>query len=267
MKFILLFGLLLSTLATAQSPRPRLMCQFDGSYFRVTDGVQRWEKYIGITSNPQVDCGSDYAFGVAGPYVVTFWKGQITEKYVGSNETRAFILRGHLGIAVKGPYLIVAKAGLPLIEKYMGGNEMPVIDASSSLALISWGSYLYATDGRSIQEKYVGLAHYPVLSVGRDIGAALMGNYLITYANGVMDDEYIGTRSGQEVLVAGRAAPLIALSTGSYFIVYDVTRGLKRDTYIGQAGKVEVRADGAYHWQANGRITRYNLSSGAFENL
>lgn len=259
--------LLVSQMALAQVPRPRLICSFDNGYFRVTDGIQRWEKYIGSTSGSQVQCGSDFGVGVGGPYFVTFWQGQITDKYVGGNGASTLLVRGHMGIAFMGSYLLVARAGEAVIEKYIGGNSIPVIEASSSLALISYGPYLYVTDGREVEEKYVGISNNPILSVGRDIGAALLGSYLMVYANGSLQDKYIGNRSATDSLEAGRLSPLVAVSTSSYFIVYDAQRNEMKDTYTGSAGRVEVRADGAYHFGANNRITRYDLATGNFTSI
>lgn len=257
---------LFTTLAMAQAPRPRLMCMFDGGYFKVSDGIQKWEKYIGSTTNSVVDCGSDYAIGVGGPYFVTFWNGVIKEEYVGGNGARAFLLRGHMAVAVMSSYLIVAKAGEAIIEKYISGSGTPIIEASSSFALVTYGSYLLGTDGKTVTEKYVGNVTNPVLSVGRDVGAALMGSYLLIYANGQIQDEYIGTRNSNDMIVAGRKAPLVAAAIGSNFYVYDVQRNIIRNAYTG-AGRVEVREDGAYHWSSSNRISRYNLSTGSFENL
>lgn len=257
---------LFTTLAIAQAPRPRLMCKFDGGYFRVSDGIKKWEKYIGSTTNSVVDCGSDYAVGVGGPYFVTFWNGVIKEDYVGGNGARAFLVRGHMAVAVMSSYLIVAKAGETVIEKYISGSGTPVIEASSSLALVTYGSYLLATDGKTVIEKYIGNVTNTVLSVGRDVGAALMGSYLIIYSNGQIQDEYIGGRNSSDTLVAGRKSALVAASVGSNFYVYDVQRNQIRNAYTG-AGKIEVREDGAYHWSTSNRITRYNIATGSFENL
>lgn len=265
--FIALAFLLLSQIALAQSPRPRLHCTFESGYFRVTDGYQRWEKYIGTTTNPVVDCGSDYGIGAAGPYFVTFYRGVISEKYIGGNGARSLLLRGHMGIAVYPSYLIVAKAGGQIIEKYIGGNDTPVIEASGSLAMITYGSYLYVTNGTEIEEKYIGTINYPVLSVGRDLGAALLGSYLLVYANGNIQEKYIGSRSEGDMVIAGRQAPLIAVATSNYFIVFDVQRNAMKEQYIGNSGRVEVRADGAYHFSANSRVTRYDLQTGNFSSL
>lgn len=269
MKTILfLIALISSQFALAQAPRPpRLICSFENGYFRVTDGFQRWEKYIGSTANPKVDCGSDFGIAAAGPYFVTFWQGQITEKYVGGNGANSVLLRGHLGVAMFTNYLLVARAGEQVIEKYIGGNSIPTIEASSSLALIVYGSYLYMTDGREVKEKYIGTTTNPILSVGRDIGAALLGSYLVVYANGNTQDKYIGSRSAADSVVAGRLAPLVAVATSNYFIVYDVQRNSMKEQYIGTGGRVEVRQDGAYHVSNNNRVTRYDLQSGSFSSI
>ena len=268
MKTLTIFILsLFTTFALAQAPRPKLMCKFENGYFRVSDGIKKWEKYIGLSSNPVVDCGSDYGIGAAGPYFVTFWNGVITQKYVGGNGARAFLLRGHMGIAVMSSYLIIAKAGEPIIDKYLSGDAEPVIQASNALALLSYGSYLLATDGRTITEKYVGTVTNPILSVGREVGGALMGSYFLVYANGQIQDDYIGSRYSHDMIIAGRQLALVAAAVGSNFIVYDAQRNVIRDAYTG-AGRVEVREDGAYHWSANSnRITRYNPETGAFNNF
>lgn len=263
---IVIFSLFAS-LASAQAPRPRLMCKFENGYFRVSDGIKKWERYIGLSSNPMVDCGSDYGIGAAGPYFVTFWEGQITQTYVGGNGARSFLLRGHMGIAVMGSYLLVAKAGGPVIQKYLSGNAEPVIQASSAMALLSYGSYLLATDGITITEKYVGTVTNPILSVGREVAGALLGSYFLVYVNGQIQDDYVGSRYAHDMVVAGRQSAIVAAAVGSNFIVYDVQRNVTRQSYTG-AGKVEVREDGAYHWSAtSNRITRYNPETGAFENL
>jgi len=257
---------LFTTLAMAQAPRPRLMCMFENGYFKVSDGVRKWERYIGLSSNPVVDCGSDYGIGAAGPYFVTFWNGQITQTYVGGNGARSFLLRGHMGIAVMSSYLIVAKAGEPVLQKYLSGNANPVIQASNAMALLTYGSYLLATDGKTITEKYVGTISNPLLSVGREVGGALIGSYFLVYANGQIQDDYIGARNSNDMIVAGRQSAVVAASVGSNFIVYDAQRNVIRSAYTG-SGKVEVREDGAYHWSMSNRITRYNIATGSFQNL
>lgn len=256
---------LFSTFVVAQAPRPRLMCKFEGGYFKVSDGVKRWEKYVGSTTNPVVDCGSDYAVGVGGPYFVTFWNGVIKEEYIGGSGARAFLLRGHMAVAVMSSYLIVAKAGEPIIEKYISGSGTPVIEASNSLAIMAYGSYLFASDGKTVIEKYVGSVTNPVLSAGKDLGGALMGSYLLIFANGKIRDEYIGSRSSKDMIEAGRKSALVAAAVGSSFYVFDAQRNVIRNSYTG-AGRVEVREDGAYHSTTNNRMTRYNLATGAFEN-
>lgn len=261
----LLIFTLFSAFALAQTPNPKLTCKFEGGYFKVSDGVKRWEKYVGSTANPVVDCGSDYAVGVGGPYFVTFWNGVIKEEYVGGSGARAFLLRGHMAVAVMSSYLIVAKAGEPIIEKYISGSGTPVIDASSSLALMAYGSYLYASDGKTVIEKYVGSVTNPILSAGRDIGGALMGSYLLIFANGKVRDEYIGSRSSKDMIVAGRKSALVAAAVGSSFYVFDAQRNVIRNSYTG-AGRVDVREDGAYHSTTNNRTTRYNPATGVFEN-
>lgn len=267
MKILILLCLLLSSLALAQAPRPRLMCRFENGYFKVTDGTQRWEKYIGTSTNPQVDCGSDFAVGAAGPYFVTFWSGQISEKYIGGNGSNSLLRRGHLAVAMYDSYLVVARAGGQILQKYVSGTGVPVIEASSSLAMIIYGSYLLTTDGATIQEKYVGSTTDPVLSVGRGIGGALLGSYLLVYAGGRVQEKYVGSRGGNDMIVAGRRAPLIAAAFGSYFQVFDVQRNSFKETYLGTSGRVEVREEGAYHQAPNGRITRYDLATGQFSSF
>lgn len=266
MKILIALALLISSVAFAQTgPGPRLMCSFENGYFRVFDGAQKHEKYIG-GSVGTVECGRDFGVLISGPKFVTFFQGNFNDKYVGGNGSRAFMLRGRLAVAVMGSYLVVAKAGGQIIEKYLSGNAVPSIDLSSSLGVIASAPYLLFTDGTNVVEKYVGNMNYLQLVTGREVAGALAGNYLIVYNNGSVTDKYIGNRSGNEVLVSGRSK-ILAASIGNYFYIYDATRSQFRDEYVGGAGRVEVREDGAYIVLQNGKITRYNLTFGQFESI
>lgn len=266
MKILLILGLLISSMAFAQNgPGPRLMCSFENGYFRVFDGVQKYEKYIG-GSVGSVECGRDFGVLISGPKFVTYFQGNFNEKYVGGNGSRAFMLRGRLAVAVMSSYLIVAKAGGQIIEKYITGNGVPTLEVSSSLAVIANAPYLYFSNGNTVVEKYVGNMNYLQLVSGREVGGALAGNYMIVYNNGSVTDKYIGNRSGNEMLVGGRSS-ILAASIGNYFVIYDASRSQFRDEYVGGPGRVEVREDGAYIVLPNGKITRYNLTFGQFESI
>ncbi|MES2527572.1 MAG: hypothetical protein V4598_10810 [Bdellovibrionota bacterium] len=267
MKFMVAFVLLLSSVAFAQNtPGPRLMCSFVNGTFKVFDGAQKYERYVG-GSEGTLDCGRDYGALVAGPRFVTYFKGNFQDKYVGGNGARSFMLRGHLAVAVMSSYLIVAKAGGQIVEKYISGNNTPVIELSSSLGIIANNPYLLFTDGTNIVEKYVGgNMNAPILVTGRNVGGALVGSYLIVYNNGSVTDKYIGSRTPNDTLVAGRSE-LLGASIGNYFYVYDAQRSSFKDEYVGGPGRVEVREEGAYITLPNGRITRYNLLNGSFESI
>ncbi len=267
MKLMLAFALLISSVAFAQNwPEPRIICSFDGGYFRVIDGIQKYEKYIG-GSNGQVDCNGDFGALVTGSYFTTYFQGNFSQKYVGGNGAKAFVVRGRMAVAVMGSYLLVAKAGGEILEKYLSGNDAPIIEVSNSIAMIAIGSYLMATDGNNIAEKYVGGMRNPILVAGRNLGGALVGSYLITYNNASFSDEYIGSRGANDSLVGGRYARLLAASIGSYFVVYDADRSDYKSFYVGTQGRVEVREEGAYLIAPNGRMTRYSVMTGNFESL
>ncbi len=267
MKFIITLVLLLSSMAFAQNnPGPRLMCSFESGNFKVFDGIQKYEKYVG-GSVGTVECGRDFGALVAGSRFVTYYQGNFQEKYVGGNGARSFMLRGRLAVAVMSSYLIVAKAGGQIVEKYISGNNNPTIELSSSLGVIANDPYLIFTDGTNIVEKYVGgNMNAPILVAGRDVGGALVGSYLIVYHNGSVTDKYIGSRGPNDTLIGGRSQ-ILAASVGSYFIVYDAQRSSFRDQYVGGPGRIEVREDGAYIVLSNGRMTRYSLMNGSFETL
>ncbi len=267
MKFMVAFVLLLSSMAFAQNnPGPRLMCSFENGYFRVFDGVQKYEKYIGGSSG-QVECNGDFGVLVSGPYFTTYFQGNFSQKYVGGNGAKVFKVRGRMAVAIMGSYLLVAKAGGQILEKYLSGNDIPTIESSSSVAIIAMGSYILATDGNSIAEKYVGNMQNPILVAGRNLGGALVGSYLVTYNNGSLSDDYVGSRGANDSLVGGRQARLLAGSVGSYFVVYDADRSDYKSQYVGAQGRVEVREEGAYFTLPNGRMTRYNMMTGSFESL
>ncbi len=267
MKFLITFVFLLSSVTFAQNtPGPRLMCTFNNGIFRVIDGIQKYEKYIGGSVGTP-DCGRDYGVLIAGPRFVTYFQGNFQEKYVGGNGARVSMLRGHLAVAVMGSYLIVAKAGSQIVEKYISGNNTPTIELSSSLGVIANDPYLFFTDGTNVVEKYVGgNMNAAILVSGREVGGALVGNYLIVYNNGTVTDKYIGSRTQNDTLVGGRSQ-MLAASIGSYFVIYDAQRSSFRDQYVGGPGRVEVREDGAYIVLPNGRMTRYNLMNGSFESI
>jgi hypothetical protein len=266
MKFLIALVLFVSSSAFAQnSPDSRLICSFKNGYFKVVDGAQKYEKYIG-GSVATVECGRDFGVLIAGPNFVTYFQGDFNERYVGGIGSRAFMLRGRLAVAIMSSYLVVAKAGGQIIEKFISGNSIPTLKLSSSIAVIANAPYLLFTDGNNIVEKYIGNMNYLQLVVGPDIGGALAGNSLIVYNKGSVSEKYIGNRSGNEALIAGRS-PVLAVSIGNYFVIYDATRSGFRDQYVGSAGRVEVREDGAYIVLPNGKITRYNLTFGQFESL
>ncbi len=266
MKLLLTFLILLSSVAFAQNiPAPRLVCSFNNGIFRVIDGIQKYERYVG-GSVGEVDCGRDYGVLIAGPRYVTYFKGNFQDKYVGGNGARISMLRGHLAVAIMGSYLIVAKAGNQIIDQYIPGSVDPKIELSSSMGVIANGAYLLFTDGLKVVEKYVGNMTNPLLVTGRNVGGALVGNYFVVYSNGSVTDQYVGSRTQNDVIVGGRSE-LLAASVGSYFIVFDAQRSQFKDTYVGSSGRVEVREDGAYIVSPSGRMTRYNLASGQFESL
>lgn len=267
MKFVVMLSFLISSFAFAQSPRPRLQCMFDRGYLKISDGIQRWEKYVGNQAESQVECGADFAMGYAGPHLITFYRGQFEDKYVGSNAMKKLVVRGHLGVFLSGPNLLAVRAGGRIIDKYIGSNPSPMIEASNSMALILHGPYLLVTDGETIEDKYVGSLADPLMSVGREMGVVLAGSYLLVYAKGRIQDKYIGSRSRNDSVVAGRRSALVAAAVGKYFVIYDLFRNSFEDTYLGQNGQVEVREDGAYHFATDGRITRYRNLDGRFESL
>ncbi len=263
MKFIIALSLLISSFAFAQSPRPGMMCSFENGYFRVYDGMNKYERYVG-GSQGQVECSREIGALVTDSRFVTYSNGSFQDKYVGGNGAKLFRVRGRLAVAMMGSYLLIAKAGGSLLEKYITTSADPVMDMSSTNVILSIGSYIYASDGNEIVEKYVTSSQSPILSAGREVSAAIVGSYFIVYNNGTFVDKYVGNRSASDSLVGGRAK-VMAASIGNYFVVYDAFRSQFEDQYIGQGGRVEVREDGAYHVSQSGKITRYNMMSGDFD--
>ncbi len=264
MKFIIALSFFISSLAFAQTPPNRIMCSFENGYFKVFDGPQRYEKYVG-GREATVDCASDFGAMVSNGRFVTYFRGNFQEEYISGNGLHRFLVRGHLAVAIMGYYLVVSKAGGGIVEKYLSGTINPVMQVSSSLAMIANNSYLYATDGNQIVERYIGSLKSPLLVSGRGMGAALNGDYLYVYHNGKISDDYIGGSSGNDSLAGGRTAQLIAASVGKKFVVYDGRRGNFQEYYTGKSGKVEVRDEGAYHIAIDGDMTRYNVLTGSFE--
>lgn len=262
MKFIILLSFLFSSLAFSQSPRPGMMCTFENGYFRVFDGMNKYEKYVG-GSHGQVECSRELGALITDSRFVLYSKGNFNDKYVGGNGARLFKVRGRLAVALMGSYLLVANADGRIMEKYVSTSS-GTMNVSSTVAMVNIGSYIYATDGNEIVEKYVGSNLQPILVSGRGVGAALMGSYFIVYNNGTMVDKYIGSRSAADSIAGGRAK-VIAASVGNYFVVYDAFRSQFKDKYVGESGRVEVREEGAYHVTNAGRITRYNMTTGDFD--
>lgn len=264
MKYIILLSLLVSSFAFAQSPRPGMMCTFENGYFRVFDGMNKYEKYVG-GSQGRVECSRELGALVTDSRFVLYSNGSFTEKYVGGNGARIFSVRGRLAVAVMGSYLLVARAGGSILEKYISTSSQPVFDVSSTNVILSIGSYIYASDGNEIVEKYVTSGQNLSLVAGREVSGALVGSYFVIYNNGTIVDKYVGTRGANDSLAGGRSK-IVAASVGNYFLVYDGARSQYQEYYVGQGGRVEVREDSAYHISNSGRMTRYNLMSGSFES-
>lgn len=264
MKFIIALSLLISSFAFAQSPRPGMMCTFENGYFRVFDGMNKYERFVG-GSRGHVECSREIGALVTDSRFVTYSNGTFQDKYVGGSGAKAFGVRGHLAVAVMGSYLLIAKSGGRILEKYMSTSATPVMDISSTNVILSVGSYIFASDGNEIVEKYVSSSQNPILSAGREVSAALVGSYFIVYNNGSIVEKYVGSRSANDSMAGGRSK-VIAASIGNYFFVYDAFRSQFQNEYIGQSGRVEVREDGAYHISSSGKMVRYNLMSGSFDH-
>jgi hypothetical protein len=263
MKFIIALFVLISSFAFAQSPGPGMMCSFENGYFRVYDGMNKYEKYVG-GSQGSAQCGRQISALVTDSRFVTYSNGTFQDKYVGGNGARIFRVRGRMAVAVMGPYLLVAKAGGSILQEYLTTSAAPSFDISGTNVILSIGQYIYASDGNEIVEKYVTSNQNPILSAGREVSGALVGSYFVIYNNGTIVDKYVGNRGGNDSLAGGKAK-VIAASVGNYFVVYDAFRSQFQDEYVGQGGRVEVRDDGAYHVSQSGKITRYNLMSGDFD--
>lgn len=266
MKTLITFLLLLSSMAFGQTdPNQRLVCSFQNGYFKVFDGAQRFEFYVGSFAN-KIECGRDFGIAITATKFLTYFQGQFQEKYVGGNGSHISQLRGRLAVAVMGPHLIVAKAGGPIIEKYLPGSTPPTLELSSSIGVISKKPFLIFTDGATITEEYIHNMNYQILVAGREVAGALVGNSMITYHDGVVSEKYIVSRRSTDTIVSGRSK-ILAASLGNYFMIFDGTRGQFAEEYVGGPGRVEVREEGAYLFFSNGKITRYHLGSGTFESF
>lgn len=265
-------GLVLSAFVpsapAARRVEDRLLCSYSGSYFRVTDGVRKWEKYVGNWDRKEakLECGEKIAAGLIGSYFVFFSDGKIQTQYVGSfaEDRRMVALAGDLAAAIDGAYFMSARAGGQIVEKFVGNAaEPPMIAISPKFAAAVMSTRFVVTDGLKTEDRYIGGGTDAKIIANADLAAALTGNYFVAYVNGQIKELYVGSRDVSDTLTAGQS--LIAASMGKYFVVLDGKRGEIKQHYTGAPGKVQVIRDIAVHESAPGRLTRYNGVTGSFQ--
>lgn len=258
-----------SPAAVTKPAGDKLLCSYSANYFRVTDGVQKWEKYIGNWDNKlaKVECGEKIAAGLIGSYFVFFSNGKIKDKYIGSfpEERRLLALDGEIAAAVNGAYFITARAGGEIVDHFAGSSsEKPAIAISKNFAAAVIGSYFVIADGMKTTEKYVSSGTDSKLTSNDSMAAAMMGSYFVGFSQGRILEKYIGARALEDMIVAAPA--LIAASFGNYFVVLDNRKGEIVQKYIGSPGKVQAIRNIAVHMTADGRVTNYDTNSGQFSD-
>lgn len=265
--------LLLSAMAFGQNqsqPRPSLICSHDGNYLKITDGIQKWEKYLSGELKSTLHCSSSMAFAHIGSYLVKFHNGAFTEKYVSSlsGDAKFFDLKGEFGVAFIGSYLHMTKGSNSFVEKYVNNSDAnPVLQMNREKLYALIGSYAYVADGSTVNEKYLGGRNEKSqIFVTRDMAVFTAGSYIVTTFNNQFQEKYI---SSSDTLV-GIASPrrshfsLVAFTAGSYFYVVDGQRKTISEKYVSEPGTLEIREQLAVHRRANGRITVYNSQTGQF---
>ncbi len=266
-KFIMLFISILVAFSTAQA-NDKLKCKYVNGYFRVTNGLQNWEKYVPSTSSDKVlfECGEFAAAAIIDSYFVVFSDGAFKEKFVGSSSPKnwALAVNENMAAAAFGSYFLVARNGLEIQEKFVGTvQQKPIVAASKDVAVSIFGSYFLGSDGIQIQEKYVGITNYPKVAAANSLGAALAGNYFLGFSNGNFIEKFVSNRSTDDLIVHGSF--LFATYVGSYFIVFDSRRGKIMESYVGEAGEISVINDVPIFETTSGTIKRYNSVNGQFE--
>jgi len=254
----------------------RLSCSLSNSYFRVSDGIQKWEKYVSMSADAevQVSCGREVAAAIAGSYLIVFSKGNFVEKYVSSSagQTRELLVQQNMVAAVMGSYVLVAKvnnAEINVISKYVSvASDTPAkILIGNGLAAFAMGSYFLVGDGESIKEKYISVSGEAILHAklasADDSVAIVVGSYFVVYQNGEFFKKYFGTADLNDRIAGG--AGLIAASTNNYLIVFDSSRKSFIEKYIGSPGRIRVQDGLVLHEDHNNRLTIYSSVTGSFE--
>lgn len=265
---ITLFSIVVSARPDRYKERA-LICTFNNGYFKVTDGLQKWEKYVtsADASNVLLECDEELGAAIIGSYFVTFYNGQFNERYVTTSNVKALRVRGNMAAAVIGSYLIISKAGGSILEKYVTTTDKVAISVNNDLVVAVVGSYFLVSEGASISERYVGVpsSAIPLVATGDRIGAAIMGSYFVSYLNGQVIEKYVGGSGPNDSLDAERT--LVAGSVGNYFIVLDGLRNQFQEKYVGKSGQIQVRNGVAIHRSNSGAITAYSQETGTFRDL
>jgi len=263
---------LIGTSATAQvNNHEQLSCEYSGGYFRVTDGLHRWEKYISASSTSnakKVECGRGMAAAIIDSYFVVFNNGTFADKYVGSYSSNVLIVRSNMAAAVIGPYFLVARDGNAIQEKYVGTPKTtPLIAASKNVVISLFNPYFLASDGTQILDQYVGSSmSFPQILATNGFGAALADNYFLGFSGGKIIQEYTpGHRSAKDQIVRG--SNLLCATVDSYFFVLDGHRNQITNTYLASGEKARI-VNGIPVLEDNyGNMRRYNSASGNFESF
>lgn len=261
----------IGTPATAQvSHSERLSCEFSNYYFRVTDGVHRWEKFVAASgAATKVECGKKVAAVMIGPYLITFGNGTFNEKFVGSFSSQdcQLVVKANMVAASMGPYFLVARDGNAIQEKFIGSySTTPLIKVAKNVAVSFFGYSFLASDGTQILDHFVSSTSQPLVVATKNIGAALVGPYLVGFSGGQIIEKFISaSRSSKDSLVAGKG--LIGASVTPYFLILDGHRNAIIETFLNSNEKVQMVNGIPVLDSPYSNPKSYNSASGQFEEV
>lgn len=267
--FSLVLSAFVSTAPASNRARKleKLACSYSDQYFRVSDGISTWEKYVANWDQKEakLECGERIAAGLIGSYFVFFTDGKIKDLYVGSfaEDSRVIALKGDLAAAAAGAYFITARTGGEILSTMIGNPyETPKIAITDHLAATVMGTSFVVSDGLKTADQYVGGGTETKIAATADSVAALTGNHFVAYVDGKVLEKDLRARAPEDTIAAGGS--LIAASAAGSFVVLDSKRGVIQEKEVGAPGTVRVVNDVATHESTRKRVTRYSAASGTF---
>lgn len=244
-----------------------LNCRYADNYFRVSDGKQKWEKYVAnwTKQEAKVVCGDRAAAALIGSYFVYFYEGQIRDLHVGSfaDDRLALALEGDFAAAVMGSYFVTARGHREILQQIVGKPDaFPLLAVSPQLAVSVMGSRFVVSDGESVRDFLVGGGTQVRLATRAHLGGALTGSHFAVAVAGEFYEWQGSNRHATDHIVAGDS--LIAAAMGPWFVVFDANRRSFFSYFVGEPGTVSVVGELALFETKPGRFICYDGLSGSF---